>query len=990
MLGRIHFDLIHIQEAYNGDKWVTHFYLDGIRLHVAYTHPKKNGCQEAVSDFISYAKNWWKLPVRAFRSDNERSAGKAVEDYLKSEGIITEYSVPGTPEMNAFAERSGGVIIERARALLLESRLPKNLWPEAIKAAVWILNRSPTKLQDGRWIIPYQEMLRHSTGVPAPINLSNLRVYGCRAYVKMQGIPQSDKMSLRAEIGYLVGFTASNIWRVWMPHENRVRAVRDVVFDENIRYDPKQEKKPSAEKIIEVMPYLIPHEELDEIEDVTARLQNLVVHHPEACDPQASEVPGAVSPSEKDASMKTQITQLLTPSPSQTPSVEPTSDRQQDRTPGSFPVDIGPQTIRYEAGRETQPSGIDVDDVDDAGEVSDSGQQLQTELESTPEPHLSSENSESTTMDLNRAPRDIVGDITEDNIIQNKRNRKKKVDSQFVSYFAYDEDHEDSEITLAAFSAGLSAPKPEIRMHRDDLPPPPDGWKEMVNHPYSEGFMAACALELETLKKKGTFDVVPTPYKTQILPLRWVFTYKFDSDGHLEKLKARICVRGDLQMISNEEKRAATLAARTARALFALVAAFDLDTWQADAVTAFLNSMIDEDVYTRMPEGFGKPGVCWKLLRALYGLRKSPRLWQKEATRILLLLGFEPVPEELCLFVKDGIIIIFYVDDIIMASHPSKREEAAEIRRQLHLHWELRDMGEAAWFLGIRIIRDRSKMAVWLCQDSYVASLATKYNLTGGRRYETPLPPGNMTPYTGKATDGQIHEFQGKIGSSLYATCITRPDAAKAVATLSQFASNPGPQHLEAINRVIGYLDHTRHRAICYQSTKTRPGTTAVSFASDASYGDNQDRKSSEGFLIQLFGGPVDWKATKQKTVTLSTTEAEFLALTEAGKAVYWWKRLFEAVKFNPEQEIEIQCDNEQTVGLLTKDEPQLRTKLRHVDISRHWLRQEVQEGNLHVRWVPTAEMGADGLTKLLPTQKHQNFVRQLGMEDINHLITLG
>ena len=186
-----------------------------------------------------------------------------------------------------------------------------------------------------------------------------------------------------------------------------------------------------------------------------------------------------------------------------------------------------------------------------------------------------------------------------------------------------------------------------------------------------------------------------------------------------------------------------------------------------------------------MPEGFGKPRVCQKLLQALYSLRKSLRLQQKEATRILLLLGFKPIPEELYLFVKDRIIIIFYVNDIIIASHPSKREEAAELQHQLYLYQELRDIGEAAQFLGIRIIRDRSKIAVWLCQDLYIALIATKYNLIGGRRYETPLLPSNITPYTRTATDRQIHEFQGKIGLLLYTTCIIYLDAAKVVAILS-------------------------------------------------------------------------------------------------------------------------------------------------------------------------------------------------------------
>lgn len=117
--------------------------------------------------------------------------------------------------------------------------------------------------------------------------------------------------------------------------------------------------------------------------------------------------------------------------------------------------------------------------------------------------------------------------------------------------------------------------------------------------------------------------------------------------------------------------------------------------------------------------------------------------------------------------------------------------------------------------------------------------------------------------------------------------------------------------------------------------------------------------------------------------MTTSTTEAELLALTEAGKTVQWWMRLFQEIGFDPEHPITIRCDNQQTVDLLRKEDPQLRTKLRHVDIHRHWLRQEVQEGRISVEWVPTAEMAADGLTKLLPRQKHQKFVEMLGLVDL-------
>jgi hypothetical protein len=573
--------------------------------------------------------------------------------------------------------------------------------------------------------------------------------------------------------------------------------------------------------------------------------------------------------------------------------------------------------------------------------------------------------------------------------VKGKRKRKPPSDPYLASYFTHDNE-EDQGGVLAAFATAISAPRPDQhRKHRDDLPPEPQNWKQAVSHTFSEGWLAAAGLEIESLQMRGTYTTGRRPQdrSVQVLPLTWVFTYKFDSNGFLQKLKARICVRGDLQAIDSEEKRAATLAARTARSIFALIAAFDLETMQLDAVNAFLNSTLNEEVYTQMPEGFTDKESCWKLNKALYGLRKSPRLWQQEATRVLEKLGFQAVPEDLCLFTRSGIIVFFYVDDIIIAHHCSKSSEAIQLRTQLQRHWELRDMGEATWFLGIRILRDRQQHKLWLCQDSYFSSVAARYHLSSGRKYHTPLPVERLTAFTGQAMTAQIHEFQQKVGSVLYGTIITRPDAAKSASHLAEFLTNPGPQQLEAADRLIRYLDSTRYFALEFHPT--RDLEPALQFASDASFGDYTDRKSSEGYLCKLFGGAVDWKAGKQRTVTTSTTEAELLALSEAAKSALWWKRLLAAVnlEYQDSEAMEIQCDNAQTVALLTKETPQLGTKLRHVDIHHHWLRQAVQTGGITIRWVPTKDMAADGLTKLLPTQNHGKFMRALGLANIQHLI---
>lgn len=121
---------------------MTHFYVEGIRLHVSYTHASKSECQTAIIKFIALARHWLGLDFRAFRFDHERSVG-TVEQQMEEEGFVVEHSTVATPEQNAYSERAGGVIITRARALGTDAGLPLDLWPEFVAAAVYIINRTP-------------------------------------------------------------------------------------------------------------------------------------------------------------------------------------------------------------------------------------------------------------------------------------------------------------------------------------------------------------------------------------------------------------------------------------------------------------------------------------------------------------------------------------------------------------------------------------------------------------------------------------------------------------------------------------------------------------------------------------------------------------------------------------------------------------------------------------------------------------------------------
>jgi hypothetical protein len=533
--------------------------------------------------------------------------------------------------------------------------------------------------------------------------------------------------------------------------------------------------------------------------------------------------------------------------------------------------------------------------------------------------------------------------------------------------------------------------------HRDRLPPPPVSWHDLEKHPHAEGFRQAAKLEYDALRSKNTFEIVRKPPDVKPLPLKWVFHYKFDQKGYLTKYKARICVRGDRQPVSIQETYAATLAFRVFRALMALTAAFGLMAEQLDTVNAFLNAKLDELVYCYFPEGFeGDFDCCLRLLRALYGLRRSPLLWLQELTAALIDLGLRNIPGEPCLFTDDnGIILFFYVDDIVLLYHTTKQKYAQYLKRALQQRFEIRDLGDLQWFLGVRVVRDISNRKLWLCQDSYIEKMAASFNLKNSKITHTPMPMDDLSPNEQQATPHEIHGYQTRVGSLLFAAVVTRPDIARAASKLSEHLRNPSPDHLAAADQCISYLYSTRHHAIEYSASVNYQEALATTTpreifdnSADASFANNPDRRSGEGYVFKLYGGPIDWASRKQSTVTTSTTEAELLALLHAGKQAIWWNHLFGKLHFDTGHKLSIKNDNRQTIRLLTAQTPVLTTKLRHVDISQHWLRERVQSGDLRVEWVATNEMTADGFTKALSRQKQERFVRQLGLVDIGNKLS--
>jgi hypothetical protein len=859
-------------------------------------------------------KRYHAIP-KVVECDNEITEVKPkVRTWLENKAVKIEPSAPRTQSQNGGAERSGGVIKMKGQAMRSSSKFPEFLWPEISRAAVYLYNRTPKYIYN--WKSPYERFftrMAHREGVAIESrkpNQAHLRAYGCKAYAMTSSAQKKEqrlqRFNPKAWIGFLIGYSSSNIYRIWVPSLNRIISTRDVIFNENECFngDIQSLKDDLLHTSTEEFAELVKKTALPEVQE---DIPEVMEDDAEFIVPSSLDMALGGTQQEEDlgddleSSCETPTAFYPTPSPTPPAALLAHSIRQAQEPEIAPDPEDQPWRAAFNAGRLSAPIGK------------------------------------------------FQGKIVDRAQVQRLREKGR-----------------------------LTALK------RAELPSPPRWHHELKTHAFGALFEQAELDHLESHRKLNSWSEIPREgvrgaQGKQIIDSMWVYVYKFDKHGRFQKCKARLVVRGDQESkATTGDTYAATLAGRSFRTLMAIAARFDLELVQYDVVNAFVNAKLPYDLFMSMPTGYRRPGRVLKLNKALYGLRASPILWQKEFGSTLQSLGYEPVPHEPCCYTKNGVIIFFYVDDVALAYRKAQESEAQELISALKQKYELTGGHELQWFLGIQVIRDRQRRLIWLSQSAYIekiSRLAENKDLP----CRTPMASTELFPFERLSELPEIRRYQKKIGSLLYAAVITRPDIAFATSRLARFLVNPGPSHQEAADRVLLYLQRTQGLAL------QLGGGNDLVVASDASFADNTlDRKSSQAYAMKLFGGLIGWRANKQDTVTTSTTEAELLALSQTAKEALYVSRLIKELSVRlDDQYIRIQCDNKQTIRLVTAETALLQTKLRHVDIHNHWLRQEVSTGRIAVEYTPSQEMLADGLTKALQNNAFDAFVQQLGLVDV-------
>jgi hypothetical protein len=307
------------------------------------------------------------------------------------------------------------------------------------------------------------------------------------------------------------------------------------------------------------------------------------------------------------------------------------------------------------------------------------------------------------------------------------------------------------------------------------------------------------------------------------------------------------------------------------------------------------------------------------------------------------------------------VFISVYVDDIAIYAAPTPAVE--KLISELKAEFDITDLGLATWLLGLHITYTSEGINV--SQEQYIDKLLKKFGMESSRPVSTPLDKGNKLR---KGTEADRIEdpayYQAIIGSVMYAVTGTRPDLAHTISCLSQFNSCPTAQHLSAAKHTLRYLNKTKSWSLFYPANEP----LILEGFSDADYASCLDsRLSYAGYVFRLGRSVISWKSRKNTSVTTSTTESEYVALSLATRQVQWYKKAFK--DFRLQVPAAIFCDSTGAISLTEND--QLNDRTKHIDVHYHKAREQYLRGTFNLFYVPTGDNLADICTKTLPAPQH-------------------
>ena len=313
------------------------------------------------------------------------------------------------------------------------------------------------------------------------------------------------------------------------------------------------------------------------------------------------------------------------------------------------------------------------------------------------------------------------------------------------------------------------------------------------------------------------------------------------------------------------------------------------------------------------------------------------------------------------------------MDDIILTG--DYEEEIRTIKSFLTAEFEIKDLGNLKYFLGMEIARSRKGISV--SQRKYVLDLLKETGMLGCKPADTPMDPTTKLGAKENCAPVDKGRYQRLVGKLIYLSH-TRPDIGFSVSMVSQFMNNPNEEHMEAVYRILRYLKLTPGKGLFFEKNQRRD----IEVFSDADWaGSVQDRRSTSGYCTYVWGNLVTWRSKKQSVVSRSSAEAEFLAMAHGICEGIWLRRVLKELKISDEEPMKMFCDNQSAISIAKNPVHHDRTK--HVEIDRHFIKEKIDEGIIKILYVPTSLQTADILTKALPRKVFDDLSSKLGLINI-------